>query len=316
MRITLNIWQWASPPFFFGGLYLCLIRPWRIERRLSLDGMFFIVFSFMIWQDTVLNMINPQVTYNSRLLNWGSWDNYLPGWSFPNGERVVEPIFFTVPAYVICYGIAFTVSRVLAKCKSRWPSLTKLHLVLIAFSICMALDLLIEPLIILSGLWSYVGVWTPSWLTFFDGRWYQFPAVEVVLWGACLAIWASLRYFLDDKGRTVAERGTERLVGSSAKKTIVRQFAIIGVSHAILLFAYSLPMVIGSFYLRPWPEDVYKRSYFTNSLCGPGTEYACPNNVTGVPNRRTKVRFAPDGTLVIPKGVKLSNQLFQSGGLK
>jgi hypothetical protein len=45
-----------------------------------------------------------------------------------------------------------------------------------------------------------------------------------------------------------------------------------------------------------------KRSYLTNSLCGPGTDYACYQEGVPIPRGSSSIHIAPDGTSVVPEG--------------
>src|SRR5581483_6406011 len=52
----------------YGGLVCCavflwffLVRPWRRERRITLDGLFCLVFATIFWQDTLINGFQYQV---------------------------------------------------------------------------------------------------------------------------------------------------------------------------------------------------------------------------------------------------------------
>ena len=46
-----------------------------------------------------------------------------------------------------------------------------------------------------------------------------------------------------------------------------------------------------------WPKDTLKRSYFTNGLCGDGTDYACPSQGAPIP-RPKSAHLDPAGHLV------------------
>src|SRR5204862_250090 len=70
-------------------------------------------------------------------------------------------------------------------------------------------DLFWELTFIRIGYWTYPT--TPHWLTVFGGNWYRIHLTEPMAWGTTWAAFALLRYFKDDKGRTIAERGVEQL---------------------------------------------------------------------------------------------------------
>jgi hypothetical protein len=158
---------------------------------------------------------------------------------------------------------------------------------------------------VVEGIWVFMGMYhfngAISWLTIFHGRYYQLPLNEVFLFSICLAGWAVLRFYKDDKGLTMVERGTEKLKVDGARRTGVRLLAIIGVVNAVYFFGYMVPTQWFAAHSDNWPEDIVSRSYMTDGLCGPGTNYACPG--PGVPNPRPDAVYpTPEGGLYNPSG--------------
>src|SRR5207253_2950817 len=105
-------------------------------------------------------------------------------------------------------------------------------------------------------------------LSFFPGKYYEFPAYEVFLWAGACTVWAALRYFRDDKGMTLAERGVDRLKAVGQARTGLRCLALVGVVNIIML-AYNLAFGLMALQGDDWPADIQSRSYLTNGLCGP-----------------------------------------------
>ena len=310
MRICLDIQLWGGLLGMGVALYFFLIRPWRRAGALTLDGMFVIAFLLTYWQDPMMNSLVPYALYNSRLPNWGSWAGNIPWWHYPNGRQVTEPILWDLPVYIYAlFGVVVLGGGLMRKCKERWPQLSKVQLVGICFVFMALADLLIEPFWIRTGIFVFNGVFTPSWLTLFDGRWYQFPLSEPVMLGAWWTLLASLRYFKNDLGETIVERGA---LGDPRipprQRTWLRLFAVIAAANLCLL-CYTVPAAVLGLYIRSWPEDVYTRSYFTNSLCGPGTSYACPGPNVPIPVRNESIHVGPDGSQVVPPGTHVPDQV-------
>jgi hypothetical protein len=117
----------------------------------------------------------------------------------------------------------------------------------------------------------------------------------------------SLRYFTDDRGRTLVERGSERLKGGTGRQGMIRFLALLGICQTVMLFAYNVPVaiLIGGHSTR-WPADIQNRSYFTDGLCGAQTTRMCPG--PGVPLNRGPgtVSITPEGKLFIPPGRELA----------
>jgi hypothetical protein len=78
-----------------------------------------------------------------------------------------------------------------------------------------------------------------------------------------------------------------------------------------MFVCYVLPNLFLGLHTQEWPADVQSRSYFTDYLCGQGTDRACPG--PAVPNLRNDnatggARSAyvdRDGRLVLPPGAVL-----------
>lgn len=183
------------------------------------------------------------------------------------------------------------------KVKQRWPTLTRLKMVSVCLVMAWIGDLLIESVWLRSGIYIFQGVPTPSWFTLFDGKYYQFPLVEPFFMGTIWAAFACLRYFKNDKGQSIAERGVDQLKVSQRRKTWLSLLAVIGACNLVAIVFGNIPMISVSTHTRAWPDDVINRSYFLNGLCGPGTEYACPGRKVPMPHGPS-AHVGPDGKLV------------------
>lgn len=299
MQTVLGTWQLIGLPLALFTLWVGCIRPWRRTGRLTPTGMFTLSMFTVFWQDTLLNYVVTYCTYNAFFFNLGAWNSNILGWVSPYGHRVAEPLFWTLPVYVylvVPWVLIGTWS--MRKAKARWPGISNVRLFLIAFAWTAAADCVIEPLFMRLGVWTYPGA--IDWLTINAGKYYQFPVYEAVFWGACCASWSSLLYFLDDRGRTVVEKGSETLKTTAKKNTAIRFVAFLGAVNAIFLVVYNVPAILFSMHGSEWPEDIVQRSYFTNGFCGPGTTYACPSPENPMP-REGSARVGPDGEL-IPAG--------------
>ena len=267
--------------------------------RISTDGLFCLVFATIWWQDPASSYVAPLFTYNAAAFNHGNWLNHIPGWVMPGAHNIAEPVILAFPVYVYgMFGGAIVGNVLMRKAKQRWPGLTKVQLCLVCFAFFCSLDLLVEPFILTFGFASYTSV--VKELTIFHGHYYQYPLYEAPLWGATWAAWSCLRYFRDDKGRTIAERGIDEVKASPRAKTTLRFLALAGVCNLILL-GYNVaiqPFVLNS---DPIVQDQLNRSYFMNGICGEGTDYACYGPDVPFP-RPGSAHIGSDGQLKNPKG--------------
>lgn len=108
------------------AIWWFIIRPWRRERRITLDGMLLASMGLMFFQDPLLNYFNTWCTYNTWLFNRGSWSPYIPGWVSPDspGHQVPEPLLINAPGYAAgVLVITIFGCWVMRKIKARWPNM-------------------------------------------------------------------------------------------------------------------------------------------------------------------------------------------------
>ena len=143
------------------------------------------------------------------------------------------------------------------------------------------------------GLWAYNGANT---ITLFKGRYYQFPLSEALLFGLLGTGFTAIRYFRNDKGETLAERGIERVGGSNRRRIALRILATAGLANVAFLVLWQLPTMHLATVSGRWPEEIVERPWLTNNLCGPHTSYACPG--PDIPlNRKHSMHIGPNGEL-------------------
>lgn len=297
------------------AIYWFLVRPWRRERRITLDGLLLISMGLMFFQDPLLNWFNTWCTYNSWLPNFGAWTPFIPGWVSPDepGRMVPEPIFTNSPGYAAgVLMLTILGCWLMRRVKSRWPDMSNLRLILVTYAGAFVLDFVMEGLILLpTGLYSYPGAIQS--LSFNAGTYYQWPVYEGMMWAGVQAALCSLRYFTDDRGRTVVERGLENVRGGFITQQFTRFLAIFGAVSASFFLLFNVPIQFFAMNGDPWPVDTVKRSYFTNGLCGPGIANPCPDPALPLPTRESGF-VDTDGQLVLPDGVQLPQTVpFETG---
>jgi len=297
MKVAIHGAEAVSVVAFVVFVALVVVRPWRREGRITLDGLFCLAFFTVFWQDTFSNFFQHWFSYNAEFIDLGSWDSHVPGWLAPHGNLVAAPLFLHLAYVWGIFGAALLGCVVLRRAKTRWPRLGPAGLMGIAFGFFVVVEGLAEPGMLLSGFATYPG--SIRWLTLFDGHYYQFPINEWLLFALAWASWCCLRFFRDDHGHTIAERGLERVGLRGARRTGLRFLALVGATNAAFLVCYSLPNALFGLYADPWPADVTSRSYFSY-LCGPTTAYSCPGPGVPIP-RRGSSHLGPDGRLV-PSG--------------
>jgi Spirocyclase AveC-like len=299
MKALLIFWQAFACVGTLTLLWIYLIRPWRREGVVRTDGLL-VIAAFLIWfQDPLSACFGDWFTWNTYLLNMGSWVTSVPG-SMSVGEpgaQVVEPILGgPIWVFIAWAGIWFG-SWVLRVASTRWPHLSAgVLVVFVLFPAMMLFDVVLEGLVAIpSGLYVYPG----SHFALFPEAYNKYPLHEAAFAGATLAGLAALRFFVNDRGETVVERGVSDLSYGTGSKVTLRLLALICATQLIPLVTYNLPTgwVAGA-HSASWPEAVQSQSYFTAGLCGYGTNRICPQD--GVPLKDETVNIAPNGDLVIP----------------
>jgi hypothetical protein len=298
MKTGVFVAQWGGLVATAAFLWFFLVRPWRRAGRIGLDGLFCLVFLTICWQDTLINGFQHQVMFNSAFFNRGSWNAHFPGWLAPHGNLNPVPLLF-YPFYIWgIFGGVVAGGAFLRRVQRRRPDISRGRLVAACFAFFLVFEILVEPPLMLIGLWAYPG--TIDWLTVFHGHYYQFPLTELVLMATLWTTWTCLRSFRDDQGHTIAERGINDASPTGWKRTGLRYLALVGACNAAIVGLYQLPSALLGLYISDWPEDIVKRSYFTNGVCGPSTDYACPGPGVPIP-RPDSVHLSPAGELVLPR---------------
>ena len=271
-------------------LWVLLIKPWIRNRKMPWDGILMLALFTMWVQDPMCNYFNFTFMYNAYFINRGSWCLFLPGWQSPRGSNLPEPIFLMGGIYLwwtTINVIAFSWS--LKKLRVWLPTFSTLAHIPIAFVSIVILDALLEIPATRFGLFAYPGA--PYSLTLWAGKYYQFPIYENIFMNFNYLSIGLLRYYRDDRGESLAERGTAALKIPEAAKTWVRFFALVGFCNISYFIVYFLPfnwMAMQSDTFPPYP------SYMRYEICGKGTPYACPSREVPVPSRKTVAPIGPD----------------------
>jgi hypothetical protein len=286
-------------PAMLGFWYLFIIRPWRRDGNVGPDGILVIGFSLMWFQDPLSSAWNHWYVYNTEMLNFGSWVHNVPGFTAYGepGAMTSEPILFTPAAYTLAMGVAMlTGSWVMRKTKERFPDITGFWLVATCFAAMCLFDVVLEGIIWLPmGVFEYPG---GHWAIFGD-TYHKYPLNEMFTIGSVFTVLASVRYFTNDKGQMVIERGVDEIKGTKTRKLVLRGLAAIAFCQVVMFLGYNVPNSIIGANSAEWPEDLQKRSYFTNYLCGDETNRLCPG--PGVSNERDGSAYiGADGTIVRP----------------
>jgi hypothetical protein len=268
-----------------------ILRPLIKTRDITLDGLLALNFLCLWWADPCDNYVNYSFMYNAYALNMGSWANYIPGFGYPNHQHFPEPLLMMGGFY-----LTFSLINAMAGCgvlrflQNRRPDLGLVWRIFAVFLAMSFIDLIVEVAILRVGMSAYPGVVRS--LSLFPGQVYQWPLYEAPIIGVLNTGWVCLRYFKDDKGRLFVERGIDRLKLPKPRQRALTFLAIAGFAQPFFLIAYFLPYNLFAIHSDTFPAYP---SYMRTSICGEGTDYACPSREwVPIPQRGGKIFVRPD----------------------
>lgn len=304
MHVELIAWQIASWPAALGLLYWFVVRPWRRDRQVGVDGILLIGFSLMWFQDPLSSAVNHWFVYNTAMVNMGSWANSVPWFAAfgKPGAMTSEPLLFTPAAYIYIMLIGAAIGCASMRfARRRWPAISTGALVAWCFVSMALFDVVLEGIIWLPlGVFEYPG---GHW-SLFPSTYHKYPLQETFTIASVFTALACLRFFTDDKGRMWIERGIDRVKGGAGKKLALRGLAAIGMAQIVMFLGYNVPNTFLGAKVTAWPKDLQQRSYFTNGICGGATNRPCPGPDT--PTIRTGSPYIGlNGKVVVPQGVTL-----------
>jgi hypothetical protein len=284
--------------------YWLVVRPKRRDGRISLEGLLFLAFFSVWWQDPLYNYLTTGFTYNATFLNLGGWASHIPGWSSPNGQKFAEPLIWDLSFYVVVSVIGVILgSRFMHWALGRWPRLTVGRLLLVMAIGAMLGDFAMEFFWVRIGSYAYAG--TIRSLTIFPSRFYRFPLYEPLLAMPLFLGWIALYHFRNDKGQTLVERGVDKVHVGERSKTWIRFFALAGALNLIFLLLNNVWVNVFQIHIDAWPTTLQQRSYFTHGMCGQGTSYPCGASDIAIPRSGATIHVGPNGELVVPAGATL-----------
>lgn len=276
MRYALDIGQVVVTLLWCFSFFWFVLRPLLRGKRVSTDGLLIIGFTFASGLDALSNVGQYWFTYNSYLVNRGSILGVMPITLSPHAAGVNEafPIFFIPMAYGNNFYMLAAMCAVMRLIENKWrvgtPTLVAISIVLGAL-----VDVVFEGLVLLPlGFYSYAG--GGHWTVMNADTYYRYPLHEMICVGFLYGSAACLRYFVNDKGETFVERGLDKVAGSPMKKGFMRTIAVTSGVTSIFAITYHLPVGFIALHSTTWPDDTINRSYFTNGICGPQVNLACP----------------------------------------
>jgi len=266
-------------------LWVFVVRPKLRTGRLSFDGLFFLACAMMFFQEPWINWTTLQFLYSSTSINFGSWLGHIPGWSSPNAELVPVSVWAGT-AYLWLVAIpAYAGARFMRRLRQRNPAIGRWSMIGLTYLAFCVFDLVLESFITRTQLFSYGSV-IPS-LSLWAGTDHQFPIYETISWAGTYTVLTCLYVFRDDRGRSLPERGIDKLgIRNGRLETLARYLAIMGACQLAILFTYNIPYQLYAQH-SVMPKAFVEREWRTAGVCGPKTEYDCPSRGAPIPRRHS-----------------------------
>ena len=273
--ITLRVVELLSALFLLYYLVTCVVQPWIRERRFIFDGRLLIGCLGVHFVDPMFNYFSPTFLQNAYSLNRGSWANFIPGYASPSGSAgYVEGILWAAALYGL-FGIAAAKigGWMLAKLRERYVGISNVAAYGVLFIAIAIGDLIVENFFVRAEIYIFWGAWSP--VTLWAGEVYQFPLYETLLATIYALGFVWLRDSRDDEGRSIVERGVDRIKLGPSMRSLLSFCAVVGFSLVWSIVSYFGPYMFISMKADQFPPiPSYLRG---GAFCGLANTPRCPS---------------------------------------
>ncbi|MFD4737593.1 spirocyclase AveC family protein [Streptomyces virginiae] len=232
-----------------------LVRRCLRERTVTFDAALYAGLLLSIWQDPILYWNKLYVVYNKNLPNVETWGPFIPGWHGPDtgGRQIYESVAggsgLAYPIVMVWFWLQYKIYRQIARRRPHWSNG---RLFLTATAIGIVIDLPLEPLFLLTGVFAYPVGYPP--LTLFAGHWYQLPLLEV-LSASLVLVTPVLVLRSIDQTRRVPWLFTTSSRAPTPARPLTRLLAGVGLANVVIC-AYLLSNVAIAELGGPFPGDM------------------------------------------------------------
>jgi hypothetical protein len=266
-------------------------RPWIREHRLSFDGKLVLGMIAAYFWEPMVNFYNYTFAMNTHSINFGTWADFIPGFTYPNQRFFPDGTLYALPQYM--YSGA-TLSLLggwwMAYSARRLPRLSTISAWWILFVAMAVIWLPFEYFFFIRPqVWVYAST-VPN-LTLFDGTLHQLPLYEGFIMAGFGCGLTLLRITRDDRGHSFVEKGIDEV--PMRWRNAVSTLAVAGAVCVWTGFSYYAPFTWLQVQANQGIEE-HIPSYLRAGICGEGTDYACPDSRVPVPRRDTTLQIRPD----------------------
>lgn len=246
-----------------------VVRNCIRERRLTFDAQLCIAGGLAFWLDTFYNFLVPTNGYSSNFVNIGNWCGHAP--------FVVNKACGEMPEPIILIGIVYTfgfLGCALLGCAilnllARWfPNTSMARRLVICAVVGACFDVPLDVMAMKLNLWN---MFSYDHLILWDSA-HRFPLTIFISAMFFFGGPVVMRYFKNDRGQTVFERGLDHL--KPGVRRTVSFLSIVGAMQVLLGGVVLLTVAPLGLYAENTPD--YPR-HIVNDLCDTGY----PGAVTG-----------------------------------
>jgi hypothetical protein len=247
------------------ALTVRIIHQCRQQRRLVFDAVMVIAGFFTLFWDPMVNWMQPNFMYSSQWVNLSTWVAQAPGVVNPTAGLMPQPVFimFIYPFGLL--GFAIILNHGMRVVRRRFPPVSNLALLAFTYAYGLFLGFCLEAPTFLFNLWGLPGA-PATFSLFANGQHYAWA--EYLTTGIVFTTFAAVRYFRDDRGQAITERGLDNV--SPAARTTVSIFATIAM-FAMSMWVLLLVQIPAGLHASPYPADY--PAHLINGLCSiPGNK--------------------------------------------
>jgi Spirocyclase AveC-like len=252
-----------------------VVRECLRERRLVFDAVMVIAGFFTLFWDPMVNWMQPNFMYSCQWLNLNTWVANAPGVVNPTGSLMPQPVFIMLIYPFGLLGFAMILNWAMTRFRRRFPRVSNLELLAFTYAFGWVLGVGLEAPMFLANLWGLPGA--PAGLSLFSDA-HRFAWAEYLTTAIVFTTFAAVRFFRDDKGRAISERGLGGL--NPVARSAVSVFATIAI-FAMAMWALLLVQIPAGLHSSPYPAGY--PAHLINGLC----------NIPGNPHSTQPTAYGP-----------------------
>ncbi|MCW2749256.1 MAG: hypothetical protein JWR83_366 [Aeromicrobium sp.] len=225
-----------------------VVRDSLKAGQMTFDLKLWIALVLTSFWDTVVNFLQPIWFYSSNFVNLNEWWGHAPGIVSPAagiGPYPIVALTMLYPCFVLESRLA---SAGWSAVRRRRPDISNPALLGFGLLAALAIGACISMLFVLPHLWAGPGM-GPMLLSTDTYRWSLAEFLYVGVWSTTIC---ALRFFVDQDGNRLTERGLGQL--STTARNVVSTLATTAWC-SLAVIGWSLLVMLTGFHARTYPAD-------------------------------------------------------------